>query len=161
MQAVGIDDGDKGVELEMRGGHGGFPDGALVTFAIAHQDIGVVKALHFAAGESDTDTDGEAVTEAAAGNFHAFFDAHGGLAGEQRVRRFVGVQFFGGEEAGLGQAGVECEGSVAFTEQETVALGPERVFGIKSQDGSIEDCADFDDGERRAYVRALRSDAEG
>jgi hypothetical protein len=50
---------------------------------------------------------------------------------------------------------------VAFTEEEAVALGPEWVFRIKAQDGSIEDGADFNDGERRTYMCALRSDAEG
>ena len=37
LQTIGVDDGDDVIQMEMSGFHGGFPNLALLLFAVAHQ----------------------------------------------------------------------------------------------------------------------------
>ena len=36
LQLISVDDGDKVVELEVGGSHGGFPDLTFITFTVSH-----------------------------------------------------------------------------------------------------------------------------
>jgi hypothetical protein len=70
LQAIAVDDGDDVVEVVVAGLHSGFPDLALLLFAVAHEAEYFVLPAVDARGQSHADGDAEALAKRAGRNFN-------------------------------------------------------------------------------------------
>ena len=77
------------------------------------------------------------------------------VTGEQASAAAVCLKKIHGEEASLGKDSIDAAASMAFAENEAVALFPPRIVGIFVQDTTIEDRNDIGYREDRTDVRTL------
>ena len=114
LVAVAVDDGGDGVEVEMRGAHGGFPVLPFVEFAVAEEAVDAAVAPVEAVGEGEAVAEGEAEAEGAAAHLDADGLAAHDVALELRVELAEGLEGVDAEVAGLGEDGVDDGGGVAL-----------------------------------------------
>jgi hypothetical protein len=130
LGVVVIDEGDQVVQLVVRGGHCGFPRGALLQLAVGEEVEHVEAAsLPQPGAQGHADGDRKALPKRAAGHLNAGHVPLGGHA-EVALVGAVGGELLLGEDAQRRERGVEDDGVVPGREQKAVPFGPVRPLGV-------------------------------
>ena len=131
--------------------HRGFPDGALVAFGVAEQDVDAAARAAQAGAEGGADR--QALAERAGRQLDRA-ELVIGVAAEDRAVGAVRVEVRGVEPAGLVQRRVQRERGMALGEDEAVAVGV--IVAVAAQHAAVQRRQHVGDRETRSDVPDAR-----
>src|SRR5216683_4275592 len=109
----------------------GFPDRPFVDLAVAHQHIDLAVPSGHPRGQCHTEADGKPVAESSRAGFdprnHRFR-----MSAEKRIEMAKAIEFLEGEEAPIGQHGVERQTAMALAQDEAIMFPPKRITKIET-----------------------------
>ena len=136
--------------------HGGLPHLALLDLAVAQQGVHPVVLPVGLARQGHAHGGGDALAQAAGGHVHPGHVVHLRVAGHVPVNAAELLQPLHGEEAPLGQRGVEGGGAVALGEHKAIPGGVAGLLRVHPHHPEVELCQDVHGGQGAADVARRR-----